>query len=160
MAGYHFIFHFHQSEIKREVKQAIKSNPGNENIVKFSFSVNDKESIEKLSWEGDDEFILDGEMYDVISKKIENGKLIIHCISDKKETALIKKYEEISQNNPLTSSSKKSILLLKWLNGIYSPPGVQDFLIDQPRLKLSFQRNNSFISSTCSDVLTPPPQFS
>jgi hypothetical protein len=118
------------------------------------FSLNDKYAMRRLKWEGNDEFNFDGQMYDVIEKKIGNDKLIIRCISDRKETALIKKYEKMNDEN---NSKNKSALLLKLINVSYLPAkNIELFISDKPIPSLYFQ--SDIIPSGVRDVLTPPPQ--
>src|SRR6185295_12150122 len=90
ITGYHIIFYLRQEEIKAEMRAAIRMQAYSEDETDFVFSVNDKQSMSQLEWEGDDEFSFNGEMYDVIEKKIidarpndsvGHGKLIIRAIA-------------------------------------------------------------------------------
>ena len=38
------------------------------------------------------EFMFKGEMYDVVKTKTVNGKVMLYCINDKKEKALVDNY--------------------------------------------------------------------
>jgi predicted transcriptional regulator len=139
------------------MKKLLLLHTGNKDEERFVFLLNDKKSIEKLEWEGDNEFSLDGEMYDVIEKKIQDGKLIIRCINDKKETVLVKNYEKLNHEN---NSKSKSALLLKLLDSSYLPE-VNNLVYINCNLALlhiSFQQG--IFSSYRKDVLTPPPQVS
>ncbi len=155
--GYHIIFCIRHSEIKAEMKRLLRLHANNEEQEVFAFSLNDKKALEKLEWESDDEFNLNGEMYDVIDKKILDGKLLIRCISDKKETALLKKYEKINNEN---NSKNKSALLLKLVSSSYiSSTNTNAIIKNIPvATKVSFQ--SEIISSSHHEVLTPPPQVS
>ena len=118
------------------------------------FSLDDKNAMNRLKWEGNDEFSVDGQMYDVIEKKISNNKLVIRCTSDKKETALIKKYEKMNDEN---NSKNKSALLLKLINACYLPAKSVELFISYKPIPSPYLQSE-IISSGVRDVLTPPPQ--
>ena len=106
--------------------------------------------------EGSHRSQLNDEMYDVIEKKNKDGKLIIRCISDKKETALIQQYEKINKE---TNSKNKSALLLKIVGHAYISPAITSIFTDTKPMITRFLFNTAIISSYCQDVLTPPPQI-
>ena len=56
------------------MRAAIRMQTYSEDETDFVFSVNDKQSMKQLDWEGNDEFSFNGEMYDVIEKKTEKWK--------------------------------------------------------------------------------------
>jgi hypothetical protein len=60
------------------MKEAIRTQTYSEDETDFIFSLNDKQGIKQLDWEGDDEFSFNGEMYDVIERKrkMENGSFV------------------------------------------------------------------------------------
>ena len=137
------------------MKKALRLQANSEDETNFVYSLDDKKSIEQLEWESNDEFSLNGEMYDVIERKIENNKLIIRCISDKKETALIKKYEKINNEN---NSKSKSVLLLKLVSSSYLPTTNTELLIKCKPVPSIIYFRSDIVSSQPLDVLTPPPQ--
>jgi len=130
-----------------------------EETEQFEFSLSDKAAVEKIEWEGNDEFRFNGIMYDIVEKKIENGKLTIRCITDKKETELIKKYQDITKNNHGNSSKNKSRILQQLIGGLYTFP------VNIPDAKIFSSEQHHFlkyipaISSFSCDVITPPPRF-
>ena len=92
--GYHVIFYLRQEGIKTEMREAIRMQTYSADETDFVFLLKDKQSMSQLDWEGDEEFSYNGEMYDVIEKKTEAGKLIIRSIADKQETALLNKVKD------------------------------------------------------------------
>jgi hypothetical protein len=159
VVGYYIVFHIRRAEIKDEMKKTLRENIYNQDQEILCFSLNDKAAISKLEWEDDHEFRLDGKMYDVIEKKVENGKLIIRCISDEKETALVKKFEQI--NNEKGANSKgKAALLIKLIGNTYLVAFVTDLPVENPALIPRPYFNINIITPLRSDVLTPPPQIS
>ena len=112
-----------------------------------------------LQWEGDNEFRYQGEMYDVIDKKVENGKLHIRCISDKKETSLVKNYRKMSRDDFDGSSKKRSSLLLKLFSSFYTPAVNTNLENTSVPGKIDWVAYQSPLVSHPNEILTPPPQF-
>jgi hypothetical protein len=156
--GYHVFFYLRQQELKSGMREYLHSGNRLENVTELQISVNDNKELGKLKWENDKEFHLNGIMFDVIEKRIENGKWIIRCISDKQETSLVKAYEKMNQDDPATSN--RSTVLLKLIN----LPFIVTKKISLSSIK---EQSNIFpypysynISSYHGDILTPPPQLS
>lgn len=137
------------------MKRLILSQANSEDEDDFVFNINDKTALAKLEWEGDDEFSLNGEMYDLIEKKIVNNRLIIRALADKKETSLLKKYSDINDDH---NSNGKTVVLIKLVSGVYLPPSVTIFLTDEDKKTFEFSFQVAIISPNNDDVLTPPPQ--
>jgi len=136
------------------MKEFLSSSAMNKDIEQFIFPL-DKDLIACVEWEGENEFRLNGEMYDVIEKKVQGDKLIICCISDKKETGLLKNYEKMNKEG---NSKSKSALLLKLIGSSYlSEINNNVFIKNIPALPhILFQ--SEIVSSWHYDVPTPPPQ--
>jgi hypothetical protein len=137
--------------MKRAIRMQAKSEEEND----FVFLLSDKNAMKQLNWDGDDEFSLNGEMYDVIETRIENNKIIIRTLADKKETTLLKKYATMNRKN---SSKNNSSLLLKLVSSSYIVTSNTTIFI-----KFSTGTSKTFFQSKISsslvcDVLTPPPQ--
>ena len=137
------------------MREAIRVQTYSEHETDFSFSVNDKQSMDQLDWEGDDEFRFNGEMYDVIEKRIENGKLIIRSIADKRETALLDKLK--GHWNQSEKSNKVADELFQLLQSLFHSSKTDEFLLIKPSVD-----RISFISlplpSQVKQIPTPPPR--
>jgi hypothetical protein len=109
----------------------------------------------QLDWEGDDEFRFNGEMYDVIDKKIENGKLIIRSIADKRETALLNKVKDHWNQNE--KSNKVADELFQMLQSLFHSSKTDELVLIKPSVN-----RISFISlqlpSQVRTIPTPPPR--
>jgi len=109
----------------------------------------------QLAWEGDDEFRFNGEMYDVIDKKIENGKLIIRSIADKRETALLNKVKDHWNQNE--KSNKVADELFQMLQSLFHSSKTDELVLIKPSVN-----RISFISlqlpSQVRTIPTPPPR--
>jgi hypothetical protein len=154
--GYHLIFHLRQAEIKAEMKKVLRLKANKDDEIVFVFSLTHKKALAKLEWEDDHEFRLNGEMYDVIERKIANHKLVIRCISDKKETALIERYEKM---NTESNSRDKLALLLKFFANSYLPSAPSEMIIRYKPVPSIIHPQTDNLSSQVRDVSTPPPQL-
>jgi hypothetical protein len=146
-----------QSGIKAEMKRIIHSNLSKEEQEVFRFSINDKPSLAKLEWENDHEFRLDGKMYDVIERKMENGNLIIRCISDEKETALLNKLNENWKEND--RSNKIAIELYQLLQTLFHENNSKNIILQTSTTYCSLFRLDK-LPLQIKKIPTPPPQFS
>lgn len=155
ISGYHIIFYLRQQEIKAEMRAAIRMQTYSEDETDFVFLLNDKQSMKQLAWEGDDEFSFNGEMYDVIEKKTENGKLVIRSIADKQETALLNKAKDHWNQNE--KSNKVADELFQLLQSLFHPSTTEELVFIKPSLN-----RISFISlslpSQVKKIPTPPPR--
>ena len=140
------------------MKEFLSSSAMSKDIEQFIFPL-DKDLIAGVEWEGENEFRLNGEMYDVVEKRMEDNKMIIRCISDRKETQLIKDYEKTSKDDFNNFPSRhKSVQLLKLVCSLYVNPFANNsFYYNEPRLKHRpvYYR---IIPSISPDILIPPPK--
>jgi hypothetical protein len=148
LLGYHLIFNHQLSAVKSEMKAFLKSQKDYKDVVQLS--LNEKES-KQVYWENENEFRYNGEMYDVIEKKIKGSQIVIRCIPDKKETALLNEYQK---NNKSNSSN---LTLLQLITAPYVLP--VDHSMKQPEkiIKKRFINLSSSLQNTASAVLLPPP---
>ena len=124
ITGYQILFYFRQEEIKAEMREAIRLQSYSENESDFVFSLSDKQAIKQLEWEGEDEFRFKSEMYDVIEKKTENGKLVIRAIADRQETALLNKAKDHWNQNE--KSNKVADELFQLLQSLFHSSKAED----------------------------------
>jgi hypothetical protein len=139
-----------------DMKELIRTQPDNEDGIDFVFSIDDKSSLAQLEWEGDDEFSLNGEMYDVIEKKTENNKLLIRCLNDAKETTLVKKYSKMNYER---NTENKTAWLIKLVSSSYLFEEANNIFFKPVyrRIQTYFYSQNVF--SLAQEVLTPPPRY-
>ncbi|MEO7291555.1 MAG: hypothetical protein ABIW34_00530 [Ginsengibacter sp.] len=92
--------HF-QSSQKDVIKEKILNQLKEEELQIISLTDN-----KEIFWEEKgEEFLFKGEMYDVVKTKTVNGKVMLFCINDKKEKALIDNYNLVTKQN--SSNDKK-----------------------------------------------------
>lgn len=141
------------------MKRMLRRHVSNQDELVFSLALHAKPGTEGPEWEEEDEFSLHGKMYDVIDKKIENGKLVVRCIADEKETELIKKFQQVLEKQFGNRAKKRSASLLKIITTPFTLPSTllpPAFLVlrhtEFPNLQFNFP-------VACRDVITPPPRF-
>jgi hypothetical protein len=155
ITGYHIIFYLRQEEIKAEMREVIRMQNYSEHETDFAFALNDKRSMDQLDWEGDDEFSFNGQMYDVIEKKIGNAQLIVRAIADSRETSLLDKMK--GHWNQDEKSNKVADELSHLLQSLFYSSKTEELVLIKPTAN-----RNSFVSlvlpSQVKKIPTPPPR--
>ena len=91
-----------RESIKENMREKIVGKQQLQEVQIISFSDNK----DNISWEDNSkEFVLNGEMYDLVKMVNENGKTLLYCLHDVKEKQVIEKYNSITKHN--TSGNKK-----------------------------------------------------
>lgn len=149
-AGRSLEFVLKQKEHKRAIKQKIRPLLGDLQKTHFTFSSSQKSEI---NWIHSKEFVFKGKMYDLLSRRQVNDKLLIVCIEDIFEGELIRKYaEEHSDQNPFGQSAWKK-LSLDWIQ--FEIPSFHLKKEDlSPKMKIPFRNNYSF--QFLQSTLDPP----
>ena len=89
--------------------------------------------------------------------EIVTTKIIIQCIEDKKETSLLKTFEEILKHES-PGSKNLADALLQLVTSPYELTTLT--IIDPPAgsFSLSYSNYNFLLSGNNTDILTPPPR--
>jgi primosomal protein N' len=151
--GYFAIFCKEQSDIRAEIRLNIEKRKISETAyttIKIPL-----EQLEEIVWIDEHEFRYKGELYDLVSQKIENGLVTIVGLNDKKEEQLIKKYEkeEKKESNSPSSHKKRKLPTLEYLNPKKKWAFMDNTDNHEVRTKYQFCSNFVFISPP-----SPPPQ--
>ena len=59
------------------------------NLQQYSFQINEGKIEGDVKFENENEVIINGKWFDIASKKIENGKIILSVLSDENETEIV-----------------------------------------------------------------------
>jgi hypothetical protein len=150
--GYYFVMRHFQHEQKEAIKEKIFQNLKDEELQSISLSDN-----QNIYWEEDGkEFLLNGEMYDVVKTKTVNGKVILYCNNDKKEKALIDNYNLITKHNSSSDKKGKNTIDNSFNLFVYHDEKNSDqYFI------LAANKFHSFIShltESIDDNISPPPK--
>jgi hypothetical protein len=149
----YFVFHFSQRAIKREMKNYLSSHLQDAHITMFTFSLEDQKDI---GWEGDDEFTINGQMYDVIQKKKDGNKTVVYCVQDKKETALVQHFlRNVKKEAPIKGKTG-ALTQLVTAHFILAEKNTIIAVINQPLVHCT--HFIYFLSHNYSDVIEQPPQ--
>jgi len=119
------------------------------------FSRGDKQELNQLSWDGDDEFVLNGQRYDVIELRSEGDKLIIRCVPDENETALFNKANDTWKESDKTG--KMAEHLFQMLQNLFQEPRTNEpEFIKLPTYNFHFYAGA--LPVWIKRIPTPPPQ--
>lgn len=92
---------------KIKVETAIKSGQFQDQLVQFTES-----DLVNAKWDGDHEFEINNEKYDLVEKTITHQGIVYTCINDKLEKALLKALDRAAQKSKSQQvHSSKSTLL-------------------------------------------------
>jgi hypothetical protein len=114
-AGPLFLLQLQQSQIRREMKRAIRAGLPDEELVTFVVRADGNlAGGEKLEWEDAHEFRYRGVMYDVArSRAVEGGTLHL-CVRDDAETAVYAQLDDLARKegsgNPLHRRHAEQLL--------------------------------------------------
>jgi hypothetical protein len=149
LLGYYLVFNFQLAAVKSEMRTFLKTQKNHKDVVRFS--LNEKEA-HQLYWENESEFRYKGEMYDIIETTRTNDHLVVRCVADSKETALINEYQK---NNKRDHSDSLAVQLITIQFVV--PSG---FSITPPQKTIvnHFCRHSSALYKCVSAIFIPPPE--
>jgi len=99
--GHHVLHSIQEWSIRQDQERRILSNIPEAFLEKFVDSP-------ALTWEEPGkEFQLDGEMYDVVTRRSEHGKTIYYSIADDKEADLLRTFSKALKEDPNSTQTPK-----------------------------------------------------
>jgi hypothetical protein len=104
ISGYYLAFTFQQSGIKETVQDAFKEGETDDLLVLRISPAEEK----NMTWNGSEEFSLNGKMYDVAFSKREGNILYLYCYCDSKENQLFASLNLHVKNNIDFPGSRKN----------------------------------------------------
>lgn len=138
-------------------KQMLKQIPENL-LTKICVQDNEKD----IQWEeANEEFSLNGEMYDVVKVKYENGKEYLLCLSDKKEAKVLESIEKvIKTNNDTAAGSGKhtagKVTMPQWTwESSYNSEQDKSFAY----IKKEYRNDKSGLYISFIEINSPPPDY-
>lgn len=110
----------------------IENGIEDEELISFRFDKNEMEkSVNYIEWIEDDEFRINGEMYDVVKKKVSGDTVYLYCLHDEKESVLLSTIEKLL--NQLINDPPKTLNnfnnFINLLSQLYSNPPIQDYIL-------------------------------
>lgn len=94
MFGPAMVYRIQRSVIRESVKQQVVAGIDSSDLVEITIP-NHRLELD-LQWEHEREFKYKGQWYDLVSSKQKENSTVFLCYSDKKETQLEEKFEEIT----------------------------------------------------------------
>ncbi len=138
-----------KAAIKEKILNRLKENE----LQVISLTVNQQ----NIFWEEEGkEFLFNGGLYDVVKIKKVNGEVILYCINDKTEKALIEKYGDITKHN--SSPDKKAKLNLDNSINLFiyqNEVATTDFPL---LISNNFSPFNLSLPCNITDKISPPPK--
>ena len=139
-------------------EQILKQVPENL-LIKIAVTENEK----SIQWhEEGKEFQLNGEMYDVVKVKYENGQKYLLCLSDTKEDRIFEALEKVVKSNIDNSTNNDKqhtvtkVSLPEWIFDLQES--------GQPQKDFSYNESKYFdykaaLSYNFIEINSPPPNF-
>lgn len=151
--GYYFVLRHSQSVHKEVIKEKILSQLKDEELKIISLS----DDHQQIYWEENGkEFLFKGEMYDVVKTKSVNGKVMLYCINDKKEMALVDNYNLITKHNSSSDKKGKNSFDNTFNLFVYQDENNGEYVFFNS--SIGFPSGNSFLSQNLIEKTSPPPQ--
>lgn len=113
-AGVYLLLKLRQQEVRQEIKSRIKAGVPESDLTVFKF---DDQQQARLKWVDDHEFVLEGQMYDIVRLQNEGDITVFYCLHDTQETALFKKLNHLVANdlgNNQNRNNNKHQVTVNW----------------------------------------------
>ena len=151
--GYYFFYTYKQHLIKENVKHLLLATLPESSLQIFEANNTD------INWEEENEFSIDGKMYDVAKIKTINGCEYLYCLSDDAETMLLKDYSKKNNDKSNNKHQKENNNNLKFQ--ILSLNQIEQFFINHffIKNKIVFPIYKQNIAVATVSVISPPPRI-
>jgi hypothetical protein len=150
--------HYQKKQVKRTVKWNMIAGLDKSELVLLTFSKPDSEN--ELEWKHSKEFGYQGEMYDIVEKKVVGDSIQYWCWWDYAETKLNKQLDHLLANvlgNDSQRKDKKDQLLDVYKKLFYELETAR-ITFTPPSKSSTFHYKNQFNQIYFSPV-PPPPQL-
>ena len=155
--GCYFAFRLRQIELKNEVHSYLKTHTNDNHLTHFQLKLQNGVVDEQFEWENENEFQHEGKMYDVIERTITGNIMVMHCLEDKKETELLKVFEQ-TEKNQSQQGKNRTASLQQILGSLYLPIHITLITPIEKTAECDFSIHTSSPIERAADILTPPPQ--
>lgn len=160
LTAYFGSFKIRQHQVRKEMKTLIKA--GAPDSLHHYFYLDEIESDpSQITWIHSKEFRYRGEMYDILTSTKENGRVLLHCIHDVKESGLFAELDRMVDKG-LNGDPQQRNQKLHWHKLFHSlflsdstsdVPFAADVLNQLSSARLSFKLMRGMKPPV------PPPQF-
>lgn len=157
-AGYYLLFTFSQLQLKVEMKEMIRSGLLADHYVDLTFPAGQFAGMQIE----DDEFVFDGEHYDIVKVVAAGPIVIVTCVQDTKESELVSsagRYLDRDYSSiPKTAAGNNTITLLKLLQTVFIIPAA-DRIPAEISNPLLFASHLPIYQVPGLLIFNPPPEF-
>lgn len=158
--GHFGLFKAKQYQARKEIKAILKA--GVPDSLKVEFYLDEIQSNPNLFiWIHSKEFKYKGELYDVVSEREENGRLVVSCIHDVKESGLFADLDQMiaKQMNADSQNQNSRQHWIKLFQSLFfdSKSVAQQYIQEYDQQLFLFWVN--FLSVSFNPD-SPPPEFS
>ena len=112
--GYFVVFKAVQYSVKNEIRSLIKNRIPEKELDLIMVVGNDAAKQLRMEWLDDNEFRLDGKLYDVVRRYVQNDTTFYYCINDRNEEQLFAHLDEMvkhqSENSPVPGQKSEKLV--------------------------------------------------
>ena len=158
--GFGFLFLNQQKrEIRKSVKQFIYQELDSNQITTVKLPKNERK---RLEWHHQDEFELDGRMFDVLDSILMNDSIVYHCFWDRKESEVNLKIDALALNiwNHAPDGRGVESSLVDFVKKLYPGGDVLSVIAFSNIRKMDFLPFSTGFPSVFIEISSPPPKFS
>ncbi|RYY97420.1 MAG: hypothetical protein EOO11_10925 [Chitinophagaceae bacterium] len=152
MSGRSFVFRLRLAEARASMRQQIRQGSVGERVTVFRFSETEERALHWL--EDGREFDLGAKRYDVLAKNRQNGRLVVHCVADEAEGALVAEHFRDGRN----ASHGPAQQLIKLLQQPFTPFPEIAVLPPMAPVANRYPIFSESLRDRARPVPTPPPQ--
>ncbi len=161
--GYYLVYYGDLIEARHEAAVMIWGHEAlGDRLVSLSFPlINGRPAASGLAFTDDDEFTYQGRMYDVVSSTQGNGRVVLKCYTDNKETALNQGLcNKINSDSDTPVQNHKNNSVLKEFIKDYTPHAQLEYSFI-PAFTDSYIKTNRTgrQASIYRAVVSPPPDL-
>ncbi len=152
--GYYFTGVIYRNMAREEIKsRLLQSIPDNELTA---ISVQDNAAT--ISWEEEGkEFSLNDRMYDVVRNREVNGKKLLLCLDDEKESRLVEKMKTQTGSQQQTPGKDGKMPVFKLVyDAIIIPDNIYQALV--PASSRVFMMYDASLLQQAASITVPPPK--
>ena len=153
-AGYYLYYTFQLQAARSEIKEQLESGIQQTSLELIIQEDND------LTWQEDGkEFYINGRLYDVARKEIQNGRTLLYCLPDINEQDLVQDLSSfLKAGTESNNDGKATHYTLKFQLNDYILHAVEKNIFSTDVLLKVFPSYSKAISSMPSEVEGPPPR--
>lgn len=151
------VFELFQKNLRSEIVNQIKRGVPQRQQVILHFGIEDyRNTSSKIDWKDDNEFRLDGKMYDIVKTEFTEDSVFVYCIIDTEETDLYSILDKLIEDD--SENSDKENRFNNYFSHYYFYSNQNSFTDIFQSENLCFDRIVSSLLEGNLLLTTPPPR--